>query len=155
MYQNNNRNYNNRGNYKKDSNNQPQRPKKANMLFPIVDKFKVVNTRDDSVTVVDKDVVFDKLRNLQDNGVFGILTENVQVPKELILGPGKKGFGVCGFINKFDFENNTVELTIYANAVEKVKEFTSARKYALEPKIILFNGEFKSFNGFYLTEIND
>ena len=145
-----NNNYRNNNNYHRDNNNQ-QRPRKENMTFSLCDSFKIIQ-KDNSVIEIPAEVVIDNLKKLQNDGTFEILTENVQVDKSLILGPGKKGFGVIGFINKFDFDAMTVELTIYANTVEKVKEFTRGKKYVLEPKIIHYQGQFKCFNGWFLVE---
>lgn len=159
MYQNDQRkpNYNKDGNrnFARNNNhrdnNQQQRPRKENMTFSLTDSFKIVQ-RDESVVEIPKEVVVENLKKLQDQGVFELLTENVQVDKSLILGPGKKGFGVIGFINKFDFDAMTVELTIYANTVEKVKEFTKDKHYVFEPKLIHYQGQFKCFNGWFLVE---
>ena len=148
-----NRRYNNNnnrgGNY---NNNQTPRPKKMKMTFPIPTDFYTYD-RQGNATQVDRNAVYAAIEDLCNNNVFSTLTVNVTIPRDILLNDGKRGSLTVGFINGFDLDASTVEVTIYATSVENMKAI--ADSLMVIPKINAWNGEFRSFTGFSFETIKD
>lgn len=149
-YQNNNYKNNNRGdngNRRPRTDSAPKFPKKETFAFPIIDSFTV---KDRQGTVeIDKSVVLDNLQQLNDNGVFKVLTQNVAIANSILHNdPEKRGNATVGYIDNVDTVKGVINVTIFGSSVENVKVI--ANNLSIVPKIIANRGEFRCFNGFDL-----
>ena len=153
----NNRNYNNGGNRKPYNNNRdqaPRKPRKQTFTFSLTNVYTVPD-RQYGTAEVDKNVVDSKLQYLQDQGIFSLLTTNVNISNQLLHGEeSRKGNSTVGFIESVDIANGEVNVSIYGTSVEAMDKLTSKTTLILEPRIIAYNGEFRCFNGFFLKEAN-
>ena len=143
---------NNNGNKRyNNNNNQAPRPKKMKMTFPFPTDFYVTDRQGNS-TLIDRNAVYAAIEDLCANNVFSILTTNVTISHDLLLNDGKRGVLTVGFINEFDLDNSTVDVTIYASSVENMKKL--ADQLQVVPRINAWNGEFRSFTGFSFEMID-
>lgn len=153
----NNRNYNNGGNRKPYSNNRdrdqaPRKPKKQTFTFSLTNVYTVPD-RQYGTAEVDKNVVDSKLQYLQDQGIFSLLTTNVNISNQLLHGEeARKGNSTVGFIESVDIANGEVNVSVYGTSVEAMTKLTNNTTLIVEPRIIAYNGEFRCFNGFFLKE---
>lgn len=148
--------YGNRNNNRGDNGNRrprtdnsaPKFPKKETFAFPIIEVFEVTDKQNGTVEL-DKDAILDTLQELNDGGVFKVLTQNVSISNSLLHGDNtKKGNATVGYIDSVDTDNNTISVTIFGSSVEKIKEM--ANDLTVKPKVIASRGEFRCFNGFDL-----
>ena len=155
----NNRNYNNGGNRKPYNNNRdrdqaPRKPKKQTFTFSLTNVYTVPD-RQYGTAEVDKNVVDSKLQYLQDQGIFSLLTTNVNISNQLLHGEdARKGNSTVGFIESVDIANGEVNVSVYGTSVEAMTKLTNNTTLIVEPRIIAYNGEFRCFNGFFLKEAN-
>ena len=154
----NNRNYNNGGNRKPYNNNNrgrdqaPRKPKKQTFTFSLTNVYTVPD-RQYGTAEVDKNVVDSKLQYLQDQGIFSLLTTNVNISNQLLHGEeARKGNSTVGFIESVDIANGEVNVSVYGTSVEAMTKLTNNTTLIVEPRIIVYNGEFRCFNGFFLKE---
>lgn len=153
----NNRNYNNGGNRKPYNNNRdrdqaPRKPKKQTFTFSLTNVYTVPD-RQYGTAEVDKNVVDSKLQYLQDQGIFSLLTTNVNISNQLLHGEeARKGNSTVGFIESVDIANGEVNVSVYGTSVEAMTKLTNNTTLIVEPRIIAYNGEFRCFNGFFLKE---
>lgn len=153
----NNRNYNNGGNRKPYNNNHdrdqaPRKPKKQTFTFSLTNVYTVPD-RQYGTAEVDKNVVDSKLQYLQDQGIFSLLTTNVNISNQLLHGEeARKGNSTVGFIESVDIANGEVNVSVYGTSVEAMTKLTNNTTLIVEPRIIAYNGEFRCFNGFFLKE---
>ena len=153
----NNRNYNNGGNRKPYNNNRdrdqaPRKPKKQTFTFSLTNVYTVPD-RQYGTAEVDKNVVDSKLQYLQDQGIFSLLTTNVNISNQLLHGEeARKGNSTVGFIESVDIANGEVNVSVYGTSVEAMTKLTDNTTLIVEPRIIAYNGEFRCFNGFFLKE---
>lgn len=155
----NNANHNSNGTKKsfsrKDNNSgntteKVQRPKKKTFVFPITSSY-TVKDRQGEITEIDPTSVEEKLIFLQENGVFDFLTTNINIANSLLYGDAnKKGSSVVGFINNIDTDTGDVSVTIFGTSVDKITALNEEHPLIVNTRIIAYNGEFRSFNGFYL-----
>ena len=145
-----NRRYNN--NNRNGNNNQTPRPKKMKMTFPIPTDFYNYD-RQGNATQIDRNAVYAAIEDLCNNNVFSTLTVNVTISRDILLNDGKRGSLTVGFINGFDLDASTIDVTIYATSVENMKKI--ADDLMVVPKINAWNGEFRSFTGFSFEPIHD
>lgn len=132
-------------------NTAPKFPKKETFAFPIIDEFTVTDKQNGTV-VIDKDVILDTLQDLNDSGVFKVLTQNVGISNSLLHNDAtKKGSATVGYIDSVDVETNNINVTIFGSSVERIKEM--ADSLTVRPKVIANRGEFRCFNGFDLIAI--
>lgn len=139
------------------NNNQAPRPKKAKMTFPVVSTFGNFD-RQGNFNEIDHNQVIAALEELCNNKVFDVLTTPVSISRALIMNDNnKKGSVVVGFVNDFNLDEDTVDVTIYATSVESVNKLMQSTTLILDPRINGYNGEFRSFTGFNLVpaEIDD
>lgn len=128
----------------------PKRPKKKVFTFPIADSFTVKNFKGEIVEV-DKNEIFSTLEFLQNNEVFKVLTENVNIANSLLHNDAnKKGNSVVGFINSINIEDGIMTVTIFGTSADKITELNDKYPLTVNARIIAYNGEFRSFNSFYL-----
>ena len=153
----NNRNFNNNGGYRKFNNNRdqaPRKPKKQTFTFSLTNVYTVPD-RQYGTAEVDKNVVDSKLQYLQDEGIFSMLTTNVNISNQLLHGEeARKGNSTVGFIESVDVIAREVNVTVYGTSVEAMTKLTENTTLMVEPRIIAYNGEFRCFNGFFLKEAN-
>ena len=153
----NNRNYNNGGNRKPYNNNRdrdqaPRKPKKQTFTFSLTNVYTVPD-RQYGTAEVDKNVVDSKLQYLQDQGIFSLLTTNVNISNQLLHGEeARKGNSTVGFIESVVIANGEVNVSVYGTSVEAMTKLTNNTTLIVEPRIIAYNGEFRCFNGFFLKE---
>ena len=144
---NNNYNNNRKGGYNRDQ--APRKPRKETFKFKLIDAF-TVNDRQHGTVEIDKDEVLSKLQFLQDQGIFTIMTTNVNISNEILREDGKRGNSTVGFIEGIDTAAGIASVSIYGTSVERMKQLTAGTNFLLEPKVLAYNGEFKCFNGFNL-----
>lgn len=153
----NNRNFNNNGGYRKFNNNRdqaPRKPKKQTFTFSLTNIYTVPD-RQYGTAEVDKNVVDSKLQYLQDEGIFSMLTTNVNISNQLLHGEeARKGNSTVGFIESVDVIAREVNVAVYGTSVEAMTKLTENTTLMVEPRIIAYNGEFRCFNGFFLKEAN-
>lgn len=153
----NNRNFNNNGGYRKFNNNRdqaPRKPKKQTFTFSLTNIYTVPD-RQYGTAEVDKNVVESKLQYLQDEGIFSMLTTNVNISNQLLHGEeARKGNSTVGFIESVDVIAREVNVAVYGTSVEAMTKLTENTTLMVEPRIIAYNGEFRCFNGFFLKEAN-
>ena len=153
----NNRNYSNGGNRKPYNNNRDRdqasrKPKKQTFTFSLTNVYTVPD-RQYGTAEVDKNVVDSKLQYLQDQGIFSLLTTNVNISNQLLHGEeARKGNSTVGFIESVDIANGEVNVSVYGTSVEAMTKLTNNTTLIVEPRIIAYNGEFRCFNGFFLKE---
>ena len=98
-------------------------------------------------------MVDSKLQYLQDQGIFSLLTTNVNISNQLLHGEeARKGNSTVGFIESVDIANGEVNVSVYGTSVEAMTKLTNNITLIVEPRIIAYNGEFRCFNGFFLKE---
>lgn len=137
--------------------NQAPRPKKVKMTFPVVSTFGNFD-RQGNFNEIDHNQVIAALEELCNNNVFSVLTTPVSISRALIMNDNtKKGTAVVGFINDFNLDEDTVDITIYATSVDNINKLMETNTLVLDPRIIGYNGEFRSFSGFNLipAEVDD
>lgn len=144
-----NKRYNNNN---RDNSNYTPRPKKMKMTFPFPTDFYVTDRQGNS-TLIDRNAVYAAIEDLCTNNVFSILTVNVTINRDLLLNDGRRGALTVGFINGFDLDNSTVDVTIYGTSVENMQKI--AEKLQVVPKLNTWNGEFRSFTGFSFEKISE
>lgn len=153
----NNRNFNNNGGYRKFNNNRdqaPRKPKKQTFTFSLTNIYTVPD-RQYGTAEVDKNIVDSKLQYLQDEGIFSMLTTNVNISNQLLHGEeARKGNSTVGFIESVDVIAREVNVAVYGTSVEAMTKLTENTTLMVEPRIIAYNGEFRCFNGFFLKEAN-
>ena len=153
----NNRNFNNNGGYRKFNNNRdqaPRKPKKQTFTFSLTNIYTVPD-RQYGTAEVDKNIVDSKLQYLQDEGIFSMLTTNVNISNQLLHGEeARKGNSTVGFIESVDVIAREVNVAVYGTSVEAMTKLTENTTLMIEPRIIAYNGEFRCFNGFFLKEAN-
>lgn len=144
---NNNNNRGDNGNRRPRTESAPKFPKKETFTFPIIDSFTV---KDRQGTVeIDKSVVLDSLQQLNDNGIFKVLTQNVSIANSILHNdPEKRGNATVGYIDEVDTLKCTIDVTIFGSSVDSIKAIAS--NLTIVPKVIANRGEFRCFNGFNL-----
>lgn len=134
--------------YKNSYNNRRNdRPRNENIEFPLIDTF-----RSRSDQELDANQIYGILKDLNEDGVFGTISVYVQIPRSILMNdPEKKGFMNVGFIREVDVDRRVVDVTVYGNQVESVKNIMADKTVFLVPKIISDrNGDFSTFTNFNL-----
>ena len=131
-------------NGKRYDNNKPARPRNETMAFKFADVFTSTQGVD-----MDRAEIIDVLNNLNNDGVFSVLSTPVQISRSLLLNdPERRGNMNVGFIQNVNVDDGTLSVTIYATSIEKMKELMNTKDVRVAPRILAKNDEFLTFLSF-------